>query len=54
MKIQISTSYYVGNIKRQNWFVFHMHATEVAIERQVHIAIAIGVLKILHEYLLSS
>ena len=26
MKIQIDTSYYAGNIRRQNGFVFHMHA----------------------------
>ena len=61
MKFQIYTSYYVINIRWQNRFVFHMHATEIAIECLVqlaswllgidliYIAIAIGVLKILHE-----
>ena len=26
VKIQIDTSYYIGNLRQQNGFVFHMHA----------------------------
>ena len=36
MKIQIDTSYCVGNIRQQNGFVFHMHdKLSIAIERLV-------------------
>ena len=37
VKIQIYTSYDVGNIRPQNGFVFHMHA-QVAIEGLVKLA----------------
>ena len=58
MKIQIDTSYYIGSIRRQNMFVFYMHAKLSSCRMYspasylvglIYTAIAIGVLKILHE-----
>ena len=56
MKIQIYTSYYIGNIRQQNGFVFYMHAKQLQ-NSQLNsylvdlFYIAIGILKILHEQL---
>ena len=57
MKIQIDTSYYISSLKHQNGFIFHIATCQVAIEwlakyvasYLVDIAIAIGILMILHE-----
>ena len=58
MKIQIDTSYYIGSIRRQNGFLFHMHdklssyrmySPASYLVGLIYTAIAIGVLKILHE-----
>ena len=63
MKIQIDTSYYIGSIRRQNGFVFQMHANLSSYRMYnpasymvglIYTAIAIDVLKMLHEWLLIS